>query len=226
MEQLIVKIALWLEKLRRAPVIGNLVEDLITMTQLMLDFLRGAYEKVPKGTVFALVLALVYAFCPVDLILDIIPIAGFLDDAAVIGLILELGLARDLMQYRDWRRVRRNEQIEIYRRELAGEYADALAGKALAAAYLTEDRRIRFQVSEPGDQRRPLPCKNQYVPLDEGRLEELELLEWEELGAFYGQVFRDDRFTWSRFGPQPFRPEYSCDVDEAFIIAESKGQVP
>ena len=42
--------------------------------------------------------------------------AGVMLAAAVIGLILELGLARDLMQYREWKRLRRNEQIEEYRK--------------------------------------------------------------------------------------------------------------
>ena len=101
MEGFLKKVALWLEKIRKAPVIGGMVEDLITMTQLLSDCTRGIYEKLPRWTVFGILAALFYAFSPIDLILDFIPLAGFLDDAAVIGLVLELGLARDLMQYRD-----------------------------------------------------------------------------------------------------------------------------
>ncbi len=220
MEEFLQKAAAWLDKVRHTPVIGDVVEDLITMTELMNDCLKGIYESLPKATVVALIAALFYAFSPIDLILDFIPFAGYLDDAAVIGLILELGLARDLMQYRDWKRQRRNGEIERYRRLLAEEYAEALDGMELAAAYLTADRRIRFLLSEPGDIRRPLPCRNKYIPIDEDRIAELELTGWEQLGEFYAQVFRDSRFRWSRFGRQPFRPEYACQIDDAFVLVD------
>ena len=220
MEQFLQKVALWLEKIRSAPVIGSLVEDLITMTQLVSDCTRGIYEKLPRGTVIGIVYALFYAFSPIDLILDVIPFAGYLDDAAVISLILELGLARDLMQYRDWKRVRRNEEIESWRQALVAEYLTHIGDRELAAAYLTEDRRIRLLLAAPGDTSRPLPCRSRYVPIDEAKLAELELQSWEQLGEFFSQVFRDTRFTWSRFGRQPFRPEYACQIDDAFEVVD------
>lgn len=220
MEQFLQKVALWLEKIRSAPIIGSLVEDLITMTQLVSDCTRGIYEKLPRGTVIGILFALFYAFSPIDLILDIIPFAGYLDDAAVISLILELGLARDLMQYRDWKRVRRNEEIESWRQALVAEYLTHIGDRELAAAYLTEDRRIRLLLAAPGDTTRPLPCRSRYVPIDEAKLAELELQSWEQLGEFFSQVFRDTRFTWSRFGRQPFRPEYACQIDDAFEVLD------
>ena len=220
MEQFLQKVALWLEKIRSAPVIGSLVEDLITMTQLVSDCLKGIYEHLPRGTVIGILFALFYAFSPIDLILDIIPFAGYLDGAAVISLILELGLARDLMQYRDWKRVRRNEEIESWRQALVAEYLTHIGDRELAAAYLTEDRRIRLLLAGPGDTSRPLPCRSKYVPIDEAKLAELELSDWEQLGEFFSQVFRDTRFTWSRFGRQPFRPEYDCQIDDAFQVVD------
>lgn len=220
MERFLEKVALWLEKLRSTPVIGGVVEDLITMTQLLSDCTRGVYEKLPRGTVVGLIFALFYTFSPIDLILDIIPVAGFLDDAAVIGLILDLGLARDLMQYRDWKRVRRNAGIEDYRQTLVAEFLARIGDRELAAAYLTEDRRIRLLVAAPGDMARPLPCRSEYVPIDEERLSGLELSDWEQLGEFFAHVFRDPRFTWTRFGRQPFRPEYACQIDDAFVIVD------
>ena len=220
MEKFLEKVALWLEKIRSTPVLGSLVEDLITMTQLLTDCARGIYEKLPRWTVFGLTAALVYAFSPIDLILDIIPFAGYLDDAAVISLILELGLARDLMQYRDWKRQKRSEAIEACRRDLVGELLDAIGENELAAAYLTEDRRIRLLLAKPGDLSRPLPCRTRYVAIDEARLAALDLGDWEQLGDFFSQLFRDSRFRWSRFGRQPFRPEYACQIDDAFVLVD------
>lgn len=220
MEKFLEKVALWLEKIRSTPVLGSLVEDLITMTQLVSDCLKGIYEELPRGTVLGILAALFYALSPVDLILDIIPFAGYLDDAAVISLILELGLARDLMQYRDWKRQKRLEAIEVCRRDLVLELLDAIGENDLAAAYLTEDRRIRLLLAKPGDLSRPLPCRTRYVAIDENRLADLDLADWEQLGDFFSQLFRDSRFRWSRFGRQPFRPEYACQIDDAFILAD------
>ena len=220
MEKFLEKVALWLEKIRSTPVLGSLVEDLITMTQLVSDCLKGIYAELPRGTVIGILAALFYAFSPIDLILDIIPFAGYLDDAAVISLILELGLARDLMQYRDWKRQKRLEAIEACRKDLVLELLDAIGENDLAAAYLTEDRRIRLLLAKPGDLSRPLPCRTRYVAIDEARLAALDLGDWEQLGDFFSQLFRDSRFRWSRFGRQPFRPEYACQIDDAFVLAD------
>ena len=220
MEKFLEKVALWLEKIRSTPVLGSLVEDLITMTQLVSDCLKGIYEELPRGTVIGILAALFYAFSPIDLILDIIPFAGYLDDAAVISQILEQGLARDLMQYRDWKRQKRLEAIEACRRDMVGELLDAIGENDLAAAYLTEDRRIRLLLAKPGDLSRPLPCRTRYVAIDEARLAALDLADWEQLGDFFSQLFRDSRFRWSRFGRQPFRPEYACQIDDAFILVD------
>ena len=220
MEGFLEKMALWLEKIRSTPVLGNLVEDLITMTQLVSDCLKGIYEDLPRGTVIGILAALFYAFSPIDLILDIIPFAGYLDDAAVISLILELGLARDLIQYRDWKRQKRLEAIEVCRKDLVLELLGAIGENELAAAYLTEDRRIRLLLATPGDLSRPLPCRTRYVAIDEARLAALDLADWEQLGDFFSQLFRDSRFRWSRFGRQPFRPEYNCQIDDAFVLVD------
>ncbi len=220
MEKFLEKVALWLEKIRSTPVLGSLVEDLITMTHLVSDCLKGIYEELPRGTVIGILAALFYAFSPVDLILDIIPFAGYLDDAAVISLILELGLARDLMQYRDWKRQKRLDGIDACRQDLVLELLDAIGENDLAAAYLTEDRRIRLLLAKPGDLSRPLPCRTRYVAIDEKRLAALDLADWEQLGDFFSQLFRDSRFCWSRFGRQPFRPEYTCQIDDAFVLVD------
>ena len=220
MEKFLNMVARWLEKIRNTPILGGVVEDLITMTELLSDCLRGAYEKLPRGTVIGILAALFYAFSPIDLILDIIPVAGYLDDAAVIGLILELGLARDLMQYRDWKRQRRADAIDRCRRDMTAEFMELLGDRELAAAYLTEDRQIKFLLAAPGDISRPLPCSVKLLPIDMERLAELELESWEDLGDFFSTLFREGRFPWTRFGRQPFRPEYSVQIDEAFRIIE------
>jgi uncharacterized membrane protein YkvA (DUF1232 family) len=65
------------------------------------DVARGDY-RLPWRTVTALSTALAYFLMPTDLVPDFIPLAGFVDDAVVLGLVF--GAAEtDLRRYCDWR---------------------------------------------------------------------------------------------------------------------------
>lgn len=46
----------------------------------------------PWGSIFAIVVAILYGASPVDLIPDIIPLLGFVDDAGVVGILLVIAL--------------------------------------------------------------------------------------------------------------------------------------
>ena len=56
----------------------------------------------PVGVAVAAAFALLYVFNPFDLMPDVLPFIGALDDAAVVGACLML-IERDLRQYRSWK---------------------------------------------------------------------------------------------------------------------------
>lgn len=65
------------------------------------DVVYGRY-RLPWKTVAALSAALAYFLAPIDAIPDFVPLIGFIDDAAVLGLVF--GAAEsDLRRYCDWR---------------------------------------------------------------------------------------------------------------------------
>jgi uncharacterized membrane protein YkvA (DUF1232 family) len=65
------------------------------------DVVRGRY-RLPWKTVAALSAALAYFLSPIDVVPDFIPLSGFIDDAAVLGLVF--GAAEvDLRRYCKWR---------------------------------------------------------------------------------------------------------------------------
>jgi uncharacterized membrane protein YkvA (DUF1232 family) len=65
------------------------------------DVVRGRY-RLPWKTLAALTTALAYFLSPVDVIPDFVPLSGFVDDAAVLGLVF--GAAEvDLRRYCTWR---------------------------------------------------------------------------------------------------------------------------
>jgi uncharacterized membrane protein YkvA (DUF1232 family) len=78
------------------------VEDGKVLTALIKDWRAGRYRQALYGTVAAVAFALLYVFNPFDLLPDVLPIVGALDDATVIGAVLML-VERDLKKYRSWK---------------------------------------------------------------------------------------------------------------------------
>jgi len=58
---------------------------------------------VPWKVITAIVSAVLYFISPLDVICDFIPILGYLDDAAVVGLALKF-CEGDLKQYEEWKK--------------------------------------------------------------------------------------------------------------------------
>ena len=83
--------------LRRLLVDGRLLLHLVR------DARRGRYRTLPRWTLSAAGVALVYVLNPFDLIPDTLPLLGLLDDAAVVSACLSL-VEQDLRDYRAWRR--------------------------------------------------------------------------------------------------------------------------
>jgi uncharacterized membrane protein YkvA (DUF1232 family) len=78
------------------------VEDGKILTALVKDWRAGKYRQALYGTIAAVVFGLIYVFNPLDIVPDVLPIIGVLDDATVIGALLML-VERDLRKYRSWK---------------------------------------------------------------------------------------------------------------------------
>ena len=74
--------------------------------QLLLDFIRdyaaGRYTKVPWKVVASMTAAIIYLISPLDLVPDIIPVFGLLDDAAMLALVIA-SFRDELETYRKWK---------------------------------------------------------------------------------------------------------------------------
>jgi len=78
------------------------IEDGKVLTALVRDWRAGKYRQALYGTIAAVVFGLIYVFNPLDLVPDVLPILGAVDDATVIGALLLL-VERDLKKYRSWK---------------------------------------------------------------------------------------------------------------------------
>lgn len=80
-------------------------EDLQTSVRLVRAWGRRDYAGVGRGTIALLVGALLYFVCPIDAIVDAIPVVGYLDDAAVLAWVV--GQVRaELEAFRGWEQLR------------------------------------------------------------------------------------------------------------------------
>lgn len=208
MDGFLKKVRSWLEKVRSLPLFGSLAEDLVTLLDMLSDYRRGIYRDLPKGVFLAAAIGLGYALCPIDLILDIIPFAGFLDDAAILMLLLDFFIARDILRYRNWKQGLQSRGLAALRDSCAADVLAALGGKALAAAFLTEKKQVRLLLCDPEDRSHPLPCQSLVLGIPGQQLSALGMESWEDIGKFYTGLFQDPRIPWSYLGRRPFMPEY------------------
>jgi len=101
-ERVISKSEKIIEMVRKIPVLGRYLEDIIVMLQMLIDYIKGEYKEVPWWVIASVTFALVYLLSPIDVIPDFIPVIGYIDDAFVIGICLLL-IENDLQAYREWR---------------------------------------------------------------------------------------------------------------------------
>jgi uncharacterized membrane protein YkvA (DUF1232 family) len=78
------------------------IEDGKVLTALIRDWRAGKYRQALYGTIAAVAFGLLYVINPFDIVPDVIPFLGAVDDATVIGALLML-VERDLKKYRSWK---------------------------------------------------------------------------------------------------------------------------
>lgn len=82
--------------------LGRLIRQVRLLGDMLLDYRRGAYRRLPLATIAMAAAALLYFFNPLDLIPDVLPGVGFLDDALVLSMAVK-ALRTDLRAYVEWK---------------------------------------------------------------------------------------------------------------------------
>lgn len=98
-------------KLKLIPGIGEYLSDIACMVSLVRSYIKKEYTDIPLGTILSIVVTLLYIISPVDLIPDVIPGVGYLDDIALLVWVLK-SIHSDVEEYKQWR-VDNNKQIII-----------------------------------------------------------------------------------------------------------------
>ncbi|HEL1618227.1 TPA: YkvA family protein [Streptococcus suis] len=89
------------KKLARLPFGGDKFSAIPGMISMVRSYIRRDYSKLPKGTILAIIGALIYFFSPLDALPDFLFGPGLLDDAFVLNACLKL-VKSDVDEYRNW----------------------------------------------------------------------------------------------------------------------------
>ncbi|MDB6120859.1 MAG: hypothetical protein JWO08_4640 [Verrucomicrobiaceae bacterium] len=89
-------------KFARQRALKSVMDNGMLMVNLVKDYAMGAYREVPYWVMGVTAMALVYVLSPLDVIPDVLPGIGFLDDAAVVAFALRL-IEKELERYKHWK---------------------------------------------------------------------------------------------------------------------------
>ncbi len=81
--------------------LGGVARDARALARMVRETAGGRYRRLPRRTLVAAVAALLYFLDPLDAIPDILPVVGFLDDAAVLTWVVSR-VRRDLDEFLAW----------------------------------------------------------------------------------------------------------------------------
>ena len=76
-------------------------KDLMTLYRMLRAWTKGDYRAIPWKTIVIALAAVIYFLNPLDLIPDFIPGIGYLDDAFVLGFVMN-SIRKDVTKYLDW----------------------------------------------------------------------------------------------------------------------------
>jgi uncharacterized membrane protein YkvA (DUF1232 family) len=82
--------------------LARFIMDGKLLISLVKDYWARSYSQIPYGILSSAVFTLVYVFNPFDIVPDMLPVIGQVDDVAVLSACLLL-IEQDLNKYRDWK---------------------------------------------------------------------------------------------------------------------------
>ena len=91
------------KRLKLIPKIGKRASDIAVLLSMLRAYIKKQYTDIAIGTILAAIAGLIYVVNPMDVVPEYIIGFGIVDDAAVIGIILQ-ALHMDLNKYKKWQK--------------------------------------------------------------------------------------------------------------------------
>lgn len=209
------------KKAEKIPVLGGMIDDIICMVELIDSYVKKEYRDIPVGTIVSIAAALIYLLSPIDIIPDMIPVIGYVDDAAVVLFILNLGVDRDLDKYRMWKEENRKSALDSFEQVLAEELAQVIGDGYLAAIMISENNTIKMLVTMGQDSELPAECIIKVLKVPVKALAEFDVEETEAVIGILDETIVRKNIRWMNGTEKRtyFEPDFDEKWDD-FIIQE------
>jgi uncharacterized membrane protein YkvA (DUF1232 family) len=89
------------DKFKSSGKLRHYLEEVKLLYSLIRDYINGRYKEIPWWMISSIGVALLYVLNPFDIIPDFIPFVGYVDDALIVGICINL-IRKDLDKYRVW----------------------------------------------------------------------------------------------------------------------------
>ena len=100
--ELVIKALAFCKKLGNISFLKKWVLDIPKLCDMLSDTINGIYKNTPYSSLVIVVIAIIYAVSPFDLLHDAIPFLGILDDVAILKAVLNT-IKNDLESYSLWK---------------------------------------------------------------------------------------------------------------------------
>ena len=94
-----------LRKILNLAAFSNQKEKAKLLLELVLEYKKGNYKTIPWRSIAAITFTLLYIINPLDIVPDILPFVGFVDDISVFLALSKL-VEKDLELYTEWKSTR------------------------------------------------------------------------------------------------------------------------
>ena len=156
------------------------------------------------------------------MIADFVPFVGYLDDAAVILLVLNFGVDKDLDKYRKWNENKRNQALYRFNKIFAEEIKDFIGNGFLAAVILCEDYIIQFLITENQTGLSPIECIIKETNTPKLLLSEFSIEDSKQILELLDDILKRDEIIWVENEEKRAYMEYDFeDKWDDFIIMEA-----
>ena len=88
---------------KKASLLGKQLDNFLLLWDLLKDYHNGIYKNAPWKLIAAVGFAVAYLISPLDVIPDVIPVLGFVDDAAVFALVVN-AFQSEIDAYKEWKK--------------------------------------------------------------------------------------------------------------------------
>ena len=211
----------FLKKAKKVPVLGSVIDDVTCMVELVESYVKKEYTAIPKGTIVSIVAVLIYLLSPIDIVPDAIPVLGYMDDAALVLLVLSFGVDHDLDKYREVVAKHRISALEKFEDLLASEIQTFLGDMYLAAAIWDKKRSIKLLISNEQQAEMPIECNVKEVNVPLTQFAEYEVESVNDIVSSLSRIVSSDGIRWVKNAEKKvyLEPDFSEEWNH-YIIQE------